>query len=179
MNGQNKILILPQELVGMKSMNGQCNQIIHLQSKTKARKLLLRQFPRFLLLPSYLFRFESLSRSPLSRIFFRGRIESGDTSQYSTSFKYCIASSNDISSVFLITDVWSLLAERILVKCFSRVILTVKSFSRLCSPTIIPAYTSTPGSRNIVPRSSKCKIPYADVLPFSKATNAPSRRPLT
>src|SRR5699024_12530938 len=87
MNGQNKILILPQELVGMKFMNGQCNQIIHLQSKTKARKLLLRQFPRFLLLHSYLFRFEALSRSPLSRIFFRRRIESGVTSQYSSSFK--------------------------------------------------------------------------------------------
>ena len=44
--------------------------------------------------------------------------------------------------------------ERVFVICFPLVTLTVKSLSLLCSPTIIPSLTSTPGPTNITPRSS-------------------------
>src|SRR5699024_10815292 len=131
--------------------------ILFIQNKQLMKRMLL----------FYLLRFADFSRSFLFNIFFLNRIVSGVTSQYSSSSKNLIASSNVMSLVLRIIDVWSLLADRMLVKCFSRVIFTVRSFSRLCSPTIMPAYTSVPGSINIVPRSSKCKIPYAEAFPFS------------
>src|SRR5699024_12108250 len=86
----------------------------------------------------YLF-FDILSRLFLSKYFLRKRIVSGVTSQYSSSLKYLIASSNDMDRVLRIMEVWSLCEERILVKYFLGVIFTVKSFLRLCSLSIIPA----------------------------------------
>ena len=61
-----------------------------------------------------------------------------------------------------------------LVKFFAFVTFTARSLSLLFSPTIIPSYTSTPGSINIIPRSSNAPNPYAVDLPFSIDTNTPS-----
>ena len=54
-----------------------------------------------------------------------------------------------------------------MVSAFSLQMLTTISFSRLCSPTIMPSYTSVPGSTNSVPRSSTDSMPYSVDVPVS------------
>src|SRR5699024_9413630 len=149
--------------VAVKYMNGICRQITRLHKpvvkkvdhnskivlhcsnsyQLTQKNILFIQYEQLVtgkrMLLFYLLRLADFSRSFLFNIFFLNRIVSGVTSQYSSSSNILIASSNVMSLVLRMIDVWSLLADRILVKCFSRVIFTVRSFSRLCSPTTIPA----------------------------------------
>ena len=54
--------------------------------------------------------------------------------------------------------------------------LTSMSSERLFSPTIIPSYTSVPGSTNIVPRSCSENIAYGVAGPDRSATSDPVGR---
>ena len=57
----------------------------------------------------------------------------------------------------------SLPAARILFSCFPSTIFTTKSPGLFCSPTIIPAYTSSPGSTKNLPLSCSFSMEYAVV----------------
>src|SRR5438874_12643928 len=58
---------------------------------------------------------------------------------------------------------------------FSRHTLTRMSPGLFWMPTIIPSYTSSPGSMNVVPRSWAAANPYVRDVPADEAVNAPLR----
>ena len=66
--------------------------------------------------------------------------------------------------------------ERTLVSFFSRVMLTSMSSERAFSPTIMPSYTSVPGSTKRTPRSWRLTIAYAVTGPGRSATSEPETR---
>ena len=53
--------------------------------------------------------------------------------------------------------------------------LIVMSLSLALAPTIIPSYTTVPGSTKVIPRPCAASSPYAAVIPLSLAINTPRR----
>lgn len=95
----------------------------------------------------------------------RKRIAFGVTSMSSSVPTYPIALSRSITFGGVNRIVSSLPLARIFVNFFSFVGLTSRSFSRVCSPMIIPAYTSDAGPTKSVPRGSSAPSEYVVVTP--------------
>ena len=89
--------------------------------------------------------FFNFLRVLLSNSFLRRRIVAGVTSTNSSSKMYDRASSKDIRRGGAKNNFSSAVTERIFVSSFPLIGLTSKSFSLLCSPIIIPEYTSVCG----------------------------------
>src|SRR5699024_12509764 len=143
--------------VAVKYMNGICRQITRLHKpvvkkvdhnskivlhcsnsyQLTQKNILFIQYEQLVtgkrMLLFYLLRLADFSRSFLFNIFFLNRIVSGVTSQYSSSSKNLIASSTVMFFVLRMIDVCSLLADRFLVICDSRLFFTVWFFFCLYS----------------------------------------------
>src|SRR5690606_16958596 len=92
------------------------------------------------------------------RMIFRILRLSGVTSRYSSRSMYSMNCSRDISTGGASLALSSDPEARMLVSFLVLVTLTTRSFSRLCSPTICPSYTSAPGETKKCPRSCNLSI---------------------
>src|SRR5438445_7768955 len=116
------------------------------------------------------------SRSCFASTRLRIRNDFGVTSSSSSSAMNSIASSSDSVRMPSSFAAMSELLLRMFVRCFFRQTLISRSRSRMCWPTIIPSYTSTPGPMNNVPRSCDAARPKVLVSPASNAMSEPNSR---
>src|SRR6478735_6140071 len=116
------------------------------------------------------------ARSPASRITLRMRTLLGVTSTHSSSRQNSRHCSSESFFGGMTFSKLSEVAERMLVCCFSLVMLTSMSSAREFSPTIMPSYTSVVGSTNMTPRSCSEVMAYAVAAPLRSATSEPLLR---